>query len=198
MIFARKINKIREFYTNCARKMPKFYIIIARKIFFSDYFLGGGHVHPASLSPTSMWGGVPRYIWAPGLDVILAVSSINAQAVSGPWRHAGIHLMMRGRGLPVVEPQRPPATHAASGPIRSEPDVRPGRPAAEQQTAERSAELDGQGVVQDRVDGAVCVDHETTEQQEPEALVATPGERVVDDVGAVRQPQYGEHAHHYR
>ena len=34
MIFARKISKIHEFYTTFARKMPKFYIIIDRKIFF--------------------------------------------------------------------------------------------------------------------------------------------------------------------
>jgi len=48
MIFARKINKIPEFYMIFfARKLPEFYIIIARKIF--SWILGGGegHVPPA-------------------------------------------------------------------------------------------------------------------------------------------------------
>ena len=46
MIFARKINKILEFYMIFARKMSEFYIIIARKIFF--IFLWG----PLPQSPT--------------------------------------------------------------------------------------------------------------------------------------------------
>jgi len=46
MIFARKINKIPEFYTTFARKMPEFYIIIALKFFSRFFFLGGGHVPP--------------------------------------------------------------------------------------------------------------------------------------------------------
>ena len=48
MTFARKINKIPEFYTIFARKMPEFYIglTIARKIFPDLFFLGGGHVPP--------------------------------------------------------------------------------------------------------------------------------------------------------
>ena len=50
IIFARKINKILEFYTISARKVPEFYIIIARRIFFPDFFFwggGGGHVPPS-------------------------------------------------------------------------------------------------------------------------------------------------------
>ena len=50
MIFASEINQIPEFYTIFARKMPEFYVIIARKIFFPDFFWGGGHVPPASVS----------------------------------------------------------------------------------------------------------------------------------------------------
>ena len=41
MIFARKINRIAEFYMIFARKMPEFYVIIAGKNFFF-LFLGGG------------------------------------------------------------------------------------------------------------------------------------------------------------
>jgi len=41
MIFARKINKIPEFYTIFVGKMAEFYIIIVRKIFFPDFFWGG-------------------------------------------------------------------------------------------------------------------------------------------------------------
>jgi len=51
MIFARKINKIPQFYTIFARQMPEFFIIIARKIFFPKF---GGYVPPASPSPTPM------------------------------------------------------------------------------------------------------------------------------------------------
>jgi len=42
MTFARKINKIPEFYLIFARKMAKFYMMIAREI-FPDYF-GRGNV----------------------------------------------------------------------------------------------------------------------------------------------------------
>jgi len=44
MIFARKVNKISEFHMIFARKMPEFYVLIARKIFSPN--LGGGHVPP--------------------------------------------------------------------------------------------------------------------------------------------------------
>jgi len=37
MIFARKINKIPEFFMIFARKMPEFYIIIAIKIFSPEF-----------------------------------------------------------------------------------------------------------------------------------------------------------------
>jgi len=39
-----KSNKIPVFYTIFARKMPEFYIIIVQKIFFPDFFFGGGRV----------------------------------------------------------------------------------------------------------------------------------------------------------
>jgi len=48
MIFARKIYKIREFYTIFARKMPEFYVIIALKIIFCPNFMG--HVPPVPVS----------------------------------------------------------------------------------------------------------------------------------------------------
>jgi len=48
MIFARKINKIPEFYMIFARQIPKFYIIIAGKIFFPNF---GGHLLPLPLLP---------------------------------------------------------------------------------------------------------------------------------------------------
>ena len=38
MIFARKINKIPEFYMNFVRKMPEFFIIIAWKIIIFPEF----------------------------------------------------------------------------------------------------------------------------------------------------------------
>jgi len=37
MVFARKIYKIPDFHVIFARKMPKFYAIIARKIFFPEF-----------------------------------------------------------------------------------------------------------------------------------------------------------------
>jgi len=58
MIFARKINKIPEFYMICARKkitkLPEFYMIFARKIFFPTFlfFLGGVPPPPVPLPPS--------------------------------------------------------------------------------------------------------------------------------------------------
>jgi len=49
MTFARQNNKIAEFYMSFAPKMPEFYIIIARKIFFRNFW--GGHMSP--LPPVS-------------------------------------------------------------------------------------------------------------------------------------------------
>jgi len=45
-IFARKINKIPEFYMIFALKMPEFYIIIAWKNFFAKFWRGTGHMPP--------------------------------------------------------------------------------------------------------------------------------------------------------
>jgi len=39
MIFGRKIHKIPEFLRDiCPKKMPEFYTMIARKLFFPDFF----------------------------------------------------------------------------------------------------------------------------------------------------------------
>jgi len=69
--------------------------------------------------------------------------------------------------------------------------------AAAEQAGKGESELGGHGVVEQRIDGAVGVDRETATEQEPEALVATPGERVVDDEHAVRQPERRERRHHH-
>lgn len=86
------------------------------------------------------------------------------------------------------------------GGVRSLRSVHPDRvvdgPAAGQDSAERPTEFHGHGVVDDRVNGAVDVDHNATEQQQPEIFVAHPGEWIVNDVDAVRQPQNGEQADH--
>lgn len=47
---------------------------------------------------------------------------------------------------------------------------------SDEEVQESPAELDGEGVVEERVDGAVDVDHQTTEQKEPEVVVQPPGE----------------------
>jgi len=44
VILARKISKIPEFYMTFARKMPEFYITIAPKIFFPNF--RGAHAPP--------------------------------------------------------------------------------------------------------------------------------------------------------
>jgi len=60
MKFAPKINKIPEFCMIFARKMPKFYIMIARKSIFPEFFFWGGGARalpalgPLSPSPTPM------------------------------------------------------------------------------------------------------------------------------------------------
>ena len=68
MILARKkLSKYPNFYDICpknqlnsrilhdfTRKMPEFYVIIARKIFSRFFFWGGGHVPPYPQYPTSM------------------------------------------------------------------------------------------------------------------------------------------------
>ena len=62
MIFARKINKIPEFYTIFSRKMPECYIIIARKIFFPIFFFGGGACPPCTPTPVSYAYGKTSFI----------------------------------------------------------------------------------------------------------------------------------------
>jgi len=50
-IFARKINKIPGSYMKFTRKMPEFYMIIAGKIFFLNFF-GGRARADSFLSPS--------------------------------------------------------------------------------------------------------------------------------------------------
>lgn len=57
-----------------------------------------------------------------------------------------------------------------------------------------STKLDRHDVVEDGVYGAVRVDHEATEEQEPEVLEALTGERIVDDIGSVWQPENSKDA----
>lgn len=66
--------------------------------------------------------------------------------------------------------------------------------AAEEDPTEGSAELDGHGVVKDRVYGAVHVDHDATEEHEPVIVVRSTGERVENYEGTVGKPEHGEHA----
>ena len=54
-IFARKINKVPEFYTTFARKMPNFTYCLPEKKFFRDFFSGWGAT-PSPSSPTPMAG----------------------------------------------------------------------------------------------------------------------------------------------
>ena len=62
MTFARKINKIPEFYMIFARKMPEIYITMARKKTFFPIFLGGGGARaPLPIPPVSYAYGS---IWA--------------------------------------------------------------------------------------------------------------------------------------
>ena len=61
MIFARKINKIPEFYMIFAPNVPEFYIIIARKIFFPIFFLWGGALANSAL-PLS-WAYAWLHAW---------------------------------------------------------------------------------------------------------------------------------------
>jgi len=76
MTFARKIYKISEFYMIFARKMPEFYIIIARKIF--SQILGGGGTCPAP---------APRLLrlfssWNPIVGLCLHASNSSSTAAA--------------------------------------------------------------------------------------------------------------------
>ena len=103
--------------------------------------------------------------------------------------------MTSGHRPTAVDTDRSSATHAAPRAIRYEPDVGRVRLATRQLATERAAELGGHNVVEDGIDGAVGVDHQSTEKNKPEIVVAMRSERVVHDVGAVGQPQHGEHAY---
>ena len=64
-----------------------------------------------------------------------------------------------------------------------------------QEVPEGPTELGGHCVVEDRVNGAVHVDHETTEEYEPVVGEPLCSERVVYYVDAVGHPESGEHTH---
>jgi len=64
-----------------------------------------------------------------------------------------------------------------------------------EQGGKSTPEFGRHGVVEERIDGAVGVDGETAAEQEPAALVAPPGERVVDDEDAIGQPERRERRH---
>ena len=49
MIFSRKVNKISEFHAIFARKMPEFYVIIARKVFFPNFWPARAPPAPVTL-----------------------------------------------------------------------------------------------------------------------------------------------------
>jgi len=49
-ILARKIAKLPEIYMIFARKMPKFYITIAQKIYLPNFFEGEARALPAPIS----------------------------------------------------------------------------------------------------------------------------------------------------
>lgn len=70
-------------------------------------------------------------------------------------------------------------------------------PAAAADLAEGSAELLRHGVVYDRVDGAVEVDADAAEKQEPAVQVGSIQEGVDHHQGAVGHPQHGEQDHHH-
>lgn len=70
--------------------------------------------------------------------------------------------------------------------------------AAAPQLLERGAELLRHGVVDEWVDGAVEVDAEAAEEQEPGVQVGVVQEGVDQNQGPVRQPQHGEQNHHHR
>lgn len=63
--------------------------------------------------------------------------------------------------------------------------------------AKGGAELLWHGVVDDRVDGAVQVDAEATEEQEPGVQVGVRQEGVDHHQGAIGHPQQSEENHHY-
>jgi len=60
MIFARKIYKIPEFHVIFTRKMPEFYVIIARKIFFPNF--RGARAPPCPRLLRLCLYGIPPYL----------------------------------------------------------------------------------------------------------------------------------------
>jgi len=53
MILSRKIIKILEFFMTFVRKMPEFYVIIARKIFFRNFRGARARARPCPPAPVS-------------------------------------------------------------------------------------------------------------------------------------------------
>ena len=98
MIFARKVNTISEFHMIFARKMPEFYVIIARKIFFRKF---GGRTCP--LPPVSYaYAGLTDimhkffsqttskksifYIWRECVRCLIVISRALFSGLRSRWR----------------------------------------------------------------------------------------------------------------
>jgi len=69
---------------------------------------------------------------------------------------------------------------------------------AAEQVLEGTAELDRHRVVEDGVNGAVHVHHDSAEQLEPVVVEAEAGKGVVDDPEAVGHPEHRKQADHHR
>ena len=65
----------------------------------------------------------------------------------------------------------------------------------QEQSSEGAAKLDRHDVVEDGVNCAVHVNHDTTQQAKPEVVKLLVGERVVDDKQSVGQPQQRKRHH---
>jgi len=53
---------IPKFYMTFAREMPEFYVIIARKILFLDFFWGGGARAPLVPSPIYAYFAIENFV----------------------------------------------------------------------------------------------------------------------------------------
>ena len=111
MIFAWKINKVFEFYTIFARKMPEFSLTIARKIFFPDFFFwGGGHVPLPLPSPTVSYAYAVLGGWPCEQDAEEAELSVDGQgdeqrnAAAGERNSRRRHIPLYQRRLSEQEP----------------------------------------------------------------------------------------------
>ena len=116
MTFVRKIYKIPEFYMIFTRKMPEFYIIIARQIFFPEFFFfflgGGGMCHPA-LPPVSYAYRIVRFVVVSASclersvrPALFANSSASLLPTSVAWSSWGRTFPSVSWGFPPAHPCR--------------------------------------------------------------------------------------------